>query len=130
MIRKYNCASDEEKLMTLIRNQGDEWKCYWGDEVNLLYRENLKKSIVYVAVEKDEIVGYSRSIEDFGFYVYVCDLLVEKSHRGKHLGDKLMQIIYEEFKNYIVFVMSDVDEYYRTLGYRKEGSIFQVGKTD
>lgn len=130
MIRKYDSTKDEEKLMQLIRNQGDDWDCYWGEKTSHLYRENLKQSIVYVAEEEGEIVGYSRSLEDPGFYVYVCDLLVEKSYRGKHLGNKLMQIIYQEFRHHIVYVMSDVDAYYQTLGYRKEGSIYQVNKPD
>jgi hypothetical protein len=44
--------------------------------------------------------------------VYIFDLLVKKSYRGQ--------------QNQPVYVMSDVDPYYEKLGYRREGSIFEV----
>jgi hypothetical protein len=37
-----------------------------------------------------------------------------------------MECIYEDYPEQIVYVMSDVDKYYDKLGYRCEGSIFEV----
>jgi len=39
-----------------------------------------------------------------------------------------MECIYEDYPDRIVFVMSDIDEYYKKLGYKREGSIFEVTK--
>ena len=39
-----------------------------------------------------------------------------------------MKCIYEDYPERIVFVMSDIDEYYKKLGYKREGSIFEVTK--
>ena len=125
-IKRYNKITDENKVMELLKSQGEEWVCYWAEDVCEKYKKSLEKAITYVAYEGDTLCGYSRSIDDFGFYIYVCDLLVMPKHRGKNIGRKLMECIYKDFPNQIVYVMSDVDEYYRKLGYRKEGSVFEV----
>ena len=39
-----------------------------------------------------------------------------------------MECIYTDYPNHIVYVMSDVDEYYKKLGFKREGSIYQVTK--
>jgi predicted N-acetyltransferase YhbS len=57
---------------------------------------------------------------------YVYDLLVRKSYRGNQIGKNLMERMCQGFPNQPVYVMSDVDPYYEKLGYRKEGSIFEV----
>lgn len=73
-----------------------------------------------------DLCAYSRSINDFGFYIYVCDLLVKPKYRGKNIGKKLMECILNDFPNQLVYVMSDVDQYYMSLGYKREGTIFEV----
>jgi len=40
-----------------------------------------------------------------------------------------MQCIYSDYPNQIVYVMSDIDEYYKKQGYKYEGSIFVVTDT-
>lgn len=127
-IRVYSEADDEDKVMKIIENEGEEWQCYSSDNNSEKYRTALKNSITYVAYEGNVLCGYSRSINDCGFYIYVCDLLVTAGHRGKNIGRKLMECIYADYPNQIVYVMSDVDEYYNKLGYKREGSIFQVSR--
>jgi GNAT superfamily N-acetyltransferase len=127
-IKAYNRGRDEEKLMELIKNEGEAWSCYWADDVADKYKAALAKSITYVAYEGDVLCGYSRSIDDCGFYIYVCDLLVMREHRGKNIGRRLMECLDEDYPDQIVFVMSDVDVYYEKQGYRREGSIFEVTK--
>lgn len=126
MIRKYCKEDDEEKLMKLLENEGEEWSCYWAKDVADKYQAALANSITYVVYEGDILCGYSRSLDDCGFYIYVCDLLVMKEQRGKGIGRELMECIYKDYPDQIVFVMSDVDEYYKKLGYRREGSVYQV----
>jgi GNAT superfamily N-acetyltransferase len=126
IIKRYVKNEDEEKLMDLIRNEGEEWSCYWADEFSEKYKAALADSITYVAYEGDVLCGYLRSLNDCGFYIYVCDLLVLPKHRGKNIGKKLMKRIYEDYPEQIVYVMSDLDEYYKKLGFRREGSIFMI----
>jgi ribosomal protein S18 acetylase RimI-like enzyme len=125
LIRKYT-KLDEKAVMALITQEGEEWACYYDDEHQEAYKKNLEKSITYLAIDQDKVVGYARAIEDYGFYIYVCDLLVSKSYRGNHIGKQLMESFYEDYPNLTVFVMSDVDAYYQTLGYHQEGHIFEV----
>ena len=125
-IRAYNKDEDEDKLMKMIEDEGEEWLCYFADDVSDKYKLALDNSITYVAYEGEVLCGYSRSIDDCGFYIYVCDLLVMPRYRGRNIGRKLMECIYTDYPDHIVYVMSDVDEYYKKQGYKYEGSIFQV----
>ena len=126
-IRAYRKADDEDKIMKMIEREGEGWECYSAENVSAKYKTALENSITYVAYEDDVLCGYSRSINDCGFYIYVCDLLVLPEYRGKSIGRKLMECLYVDYPDYVVYVMSDVDEYYRKQGYRREGSIFEVG---
>ena len=92
-IRRYNKERDEDKLMQLLIDEGTDWSCYWADGYSDKYKAALQNSITYVAYEGDVLCGFSRSIDDCGFYTYVCDLLVDKKHRGKNIGRQLMQCI-------------------------------------
>ena len=124
-IRRYNAASDSEKILELMRSEED-WSFYLKDQVIEKYLLSLANSITYVACHEDELVGYSRSIDDFDTYIYVCDLLVHKQHRGQAIGKQLLDCLSKEFPKHEIFVMSDVDLYYEKLGYLREGSLFKV----
>ena len=121
-IKKYNPSKDYLKLLEIIKSEGEEWKDYFDSK----YERVLAQSITYVAYVDDEPCGYSRSIDDNGLYIWVIDLLVDKRFRGHSIGRKLMECILTDYTNQDVFVMSDVDDYYTKIGYKKEGSIFKI----
>ena len=123
-IREYNKITDENKLMKMIDDE-DGWD-YANKNLSEKYKAALETSITYVAYQDDILCGYSRSLNDFGEYIYVCDLLVMPAYRGKEIGRKLMECIYKDYPNQIVYVMSDVDEYYEKVDYKRIGSIFEV----
>ncbi len=125
-IREYDPITDDEKLMALIKSEGEEWQRYYNADNQDQYKTALKASITYVAYNDDELCGYARSINDFNFYTWVVDLLVYHKYRGNSIGKKLLEHIYSNFPEQEVFVMSDVDEYYQKLGYLRVGSIFTV----
>lgn len=124
MIRKYDKIADESNLMKMIANE-EGWD-YADDNLADKYKHALEASITYVAYEGDVLKGYSRSINDFGLYIYVCDLLVTPDFRGKGVGRKLIECIYNHYPNSTVYVMSGVDGYYEKLNYKRAGSIFEV----
>jgi len=128
-IRRYHRCDDEDKLIALLLGEGDDWSCYTAGSAAEKFKAALEASITYVAYEGETLCGYSRSFNDCGLYIYVCDLLVAPKHRGKEIGRKLMECIYGEFPNCTVYVMSDVDGYYTKLGYHREGSVFEVSKS-
>jgi N-acetylglutamate synthase-like GNAT family acetyltransferase len=121
LIRKYQ-SNDYYDIINLLETEGDEWQDYLKPD----YKTNLEKSITYVAVVDGIVRGYSRSLNDFNQFVWVIDLLVHKNFRGHSIGKQLLECICIEYPKIEVFVLSDVDEYYQKLGYKKEGSIFKV----
>jgi ribosomal protein S18 acetylase RimI-like enzyme len=124
-IRKYSKA-DESLLFDLLIAEGDEWSDYYGVAGRAKYIKALESSITYVAWDGTLVCGYVRCREDDGFGVYIYDLLVRKTHRGRQIGKSLIEWVCQNFQDQPVYVMSDVDRYYEKLGYRREGSIFEV----
>jgi len=102
---------------------------YAIDSMAEKYKLALESSVTYVAYQGGVLCGYSRSMNDCGFYIYVCNLLVKPAFRGKETGRKLMECIYKDNPDRVVYVMSDVDGYYEKVGYQREGSVFKIPKT-
>jgi len=73
-IRLYNKAEDEAELMEMIENE-EGWT-YSEAHMSERYRRALESSITYVAYENGVMCGYSRSLEDSGFYYIVIPALV------------------------------------------------------
>lgn len=121
-IKKYNPSAEYDKLFEIIKSEGEEWKDY----LDAKYKVVLEQSITYVAYVDNVLCGYSRSINDNGLYIWIIDLLVDEKYRGYSIGRKLMECLLTDYQNQDVYVMSDVDEYYNKLGYKKEGSIFKI----
>src|SRR5574344_1125249 len=126
IIRRYNKATDESKVMQMISEE-EGWD-YANENLAEKYKVALETSITYVACQDDVLCGYSRSLYDFGEYIYVCDLLVMPAYRGKGVGRKLMECLHQDYPHQEVYVMSGVDEYYAKLGYKRIGSIFEVSR--
>lgn len=126
-IRRYRKA-DEPLLFDLLIDEGDDWRDYHGPGGRSKYIKALKSSVTYIAYDENLVCGFVRCREDDGFGVYIYDLLVRKSYRGRHIGKSLMERVCQDFPDQPVYVMSDVDPYYEKLGYRREGSIFEVTK--
>ncbi len=129
-IRLYSKADDEALLFEMMKQEEEEWICYYGDAAAENYRRALDNSIVYVAYEGGLLCGYARIRNDDGFGIYVYDLLVNKEYRGRRTGRKLIERVCRDYPEDIVYIMSDVDGYYEKQGYRKEGSIFEVKSSD
>ena len=122
-IRRYS-KYKESQFFQFLEKEGEEWSCYYAPKNRDRYALNLEKSISYLLYKDKEIIGYIRALEDFGFYIYICDLLVDKDHRGHGYGNKMMEHIKSIYPNHDIYVMSDIDPYYEKQGYKKEGSVF------
>lgn len=124
-IRLYN-EKDENEFFSLIEREGQEWKDYWKGAGKEKYKVALASSIVYLLFNDEQICGFIRCRDDNGFGLYVYDLLVDKRFRGNEYGRRLMEKVCDEYPNETVYVMSDVDTYYKKLGYEAAGTIFIV----
>lgn len=124
-IKRYS-KSDEELLFDLLIEEGEDWRNYHGSACRSKYIRALNNSITYVACDDSMVCGYMRCREDDGFGIYVYDLLVRKSHRGRQIGKSLVKQVCQDFPGQPVYVMSDVDPYYEKLGFQRVGSVFEV----
>lgn len=115
----------KKALFTMMEREGPEWEEYYKIKREQ-YRKVLEASITYLAFDEDVLCGYIRCRDDDGFGIYIYDLLVDKKYRGRSYGKMLMDHVCVEFPDDTVYVMSDVDEYYKKQGYSREGSIFIV----
>lgn len=123
-IRPYNKEMDESNVMGIILNE-EGWD-YANEEMREKYALALEKSITFVAYSENELCGYCRSLNDFGMYIWVCDLLVAQLHRGQNIGRQLMECLYDRFPDSVVYVMSGADKFYEKIGYSRKGSVFLV----
>jgi GNAT superfamily N-acetyltransferase len=82
--------------------------------------------MTYLLFKDAELVAYIRAIEDMGYAIYICDLLVDQHHRGHGFGKMLIEHVKSLYPMYEIYVMSDVDPYYIKQGYKKIGSIFEI----
>jgi GNAT superfamily N-acetyltransferase len=128
IIEKYDYKKHELELINMLLQEGKEWGCYTTKDVIEKYKQALTNSITYIAIEDNKVVGYSRSIDDNGFYIYICDLLVDKNYRNKGIGKYLVEQLCVDYPSYTTYVMSDADGFYIKKGYHREGSIFEVRK--
>lgn len=124
-IKKYS-EEDEAKLFEVIRSEGEDWECYYGETGIEMYKQALKNSLTYVACEGEVVCGYARCRDDDSFGVYIYDLLVQKEYRGHSVGRKLLERVWADYPEAFVYVLSGADGYYEKLGYHREGSIFAV----
>ena len=125
-IKRYEKA-DEAALFDLIRSEGEEWGDYSRDEKAVAkYANALNNCIVYVGYDGDTLCGFIRARDDYGYGIYIFDLLVHQKYRGHSYGKRLIEQICKDYSG-TIYVMSDVDEYYAKQGYKKiEGRILIV----
>lgn len=124
-IKNYR-ETDWGQLLELIQREGDEWSDYTSEATRDAYSEAVRDSETFIAFEENQLVGFCRCRVDGIFGVYIYDLLVDQPHRGRKIAQQLMEHVCSSFSEQIVYVMSDVDDFYAGKGYRKEGSIFEV----
>ena len=122
-IRRYT-KQDEQQLFEMLEREGEEWIDSWGEAGKPTYLKALEQSTTYVVIEENVIVGFARCI---GLaWIYIDDLLVDRTYRGREFGRLLIETVCEDHPDKEVYVMSDEDGYYLKLGYEKVGTIFSV----
>lgn len=87
------------------------------------YSKEYENELMALIEAEGKVCGYSRSLKD-ALFIYICDLLVNEKFRGYGLGNRLMQCLKTEYPSYPIYVVSGNDEYYQTIGAKKEGSVY------
>lgn len=74
------------------------WSAYLGDDEKL--KNAIKNSLLTLAyMDGDELLGFVRCVGDAEHVVLVQDLVVKKDYRRKGLAKKLMNEVFEKYKD-------------------------------
>lgn len=124
-IRKLT-EQDQPLLLDLLKSAGSDWAVYSQPEFWPKYLLALTASVTYIVIADNHCIAYIRCRDDAGFGIYIYDLLVSPAARGQQIGKTLISYVKDQFPHSDIYVMSDVDDYYTKMGYKKIGSIFQI----
>ena len=103
-------------------------KSYWAPlrprEITEL---SIKNSICYGVYHNSEQIGYARVVTDFATMFWLCDVIIDESHRGRGLGKMLVKCIVEsdDLKGKLgILVTRDAHELYAKHGFIRDAQSF------
>lgn len=88
-ISRDNSLIDRAKVIRFLKDESYWAKSRSNDQINT----SIDNSLCFVVIEESEMIGFARVITDFGVFAYLADVYIDKKHRGKGLGKKLMDEI-------------------------------------
>jgi len=128
MLNSYTISDDKTKL------QIDEIKklmeqTYWAKKRSKeICAKAIEHSTCYGVYDQNEIqIGFARVLTDYTTTFYLCDVIIDKEHRGKGLGKRLIKHITEgeDFMDlYGLLVTSNAHRFYEPLGFKRDSRIF------
>ncbi len=105
---------------------------YWASERSKeLIEKTIMNSFCYGVYQEEEMVGFARVVSDCATMGWICDVYIDKRHRGKGLGKKLIVCILEtpEFENIrCSLVTRDAHALYEQFGFERVESRFMSRK--
>ena len=116
-----------EQLHNLYKN---EWWC--KTRTLKQSQEVVKNSSLIFAIidENDNLLAFCRVISDFIFKAFIFDVIVAKEHRGKGLGDMLINAVIKHPKlvgveSIELYCLPQMEVFYSKYGFKKlEGIVF------
>jgi len=126
--KEYCIFKDKSKLqIESIKNLMKQ--TYWApDRSEETIVKAIQNSLCYGVFDNyNNQVGFARVITDYSTTYYVCDVIIDKSHRGKGLGKLMIEFITEDndFKNlYGILLTSDAHGLYQQYGFERETETF------
>lgn len=79
---------DKEKICILLKD------CFWSRNIPIEYVNRfIIHSLCFGIYQKKDnsLIGFGRVISDYTTYAYVCDIVIDSSHRKKGLGNLLIK---------------------------------------
>lgn len=70
---------------------------YWASEIpEDIVRRSMEHSLCFGLLAPDgALVGFARAVTDRATFAYLCDVFIAEGHRGRGLGDWLVQCVLE-----------------------------------
>ncbi len=120
--------SNNKALLSLEKVHAFLSESYWA---NTLTKDIIHKSInnsecfgIYLG---DQQVGFARIVTDYSVMYWLCDVYIDKLHRKKGLGNKLIEAIvhHEELKDLTgILTTRDAHALYEKYGFVKDTDRF------
>jgi ribosomal protein S18 acetylase RimI-like enzyme len=123
-ISRYKQEHENAILAAIKKDPG--WDIFTNDDAIDNYRNSLKASATYVCHENGEFCGYVKALLDDEFAIYISELYVMPKWRNRKIGRSLLERVKIDFSNLTVYALSDEDAYYKKIGYKKTGSVFEL----
>jgi ribosomal protein S18 acetylase RimI-like enzyme len=123
-IRRYR-IEDEDALIQAIKAAPD-WQMFTNDKAIDTYKRRLSESTTYVCYAGETFAGYVRALLDDDLAIYISELFVVPAWRNRAIGRRLIGRVRADFDHLVVYVLSDEDLFYRRLGFKRIGSVFEV----
>ncbi len=95
---------------------------YWANQRPLeIIQKSLENSLVYVVFYENQPIAMLRLITDYATFAYLCDVLVDESHRAKGISKWMLAEAFDhpEIKNLrrICLMTQDAQGLYRQFGF-------------
>jgi GNAT superfamily N-acetyltransferase len=127
--KEYVISSDKS-LLSIDRICYLLSQSYWANtRTKEKIEQSIENSICYGIYQNSIQVGFARVVTDFATMYWLCDVIIDKEHRGKGLGKKLISLIANsgELKGLRgILRTKDAHGLYEQHGYIKDGEHFMV----
>lgn len=134
---EYTVSTDPSRL-DLAEVHAFLTTCYWSPGIS---REMVERavagSLCFGLYHGEAQVGFARVITDGATFAYLCDVYVLEAHRGRGLGEWLMQVVLEhpdlQGLRRFVLVTRDAHGLYQRLGFAalaRPGSYMEIHRPD
>ena len=121
MIIRPASTNDFQAIYALY--QTEKWMSFTEEKVTSLFSTNLSH---YVVVEENQkILGFARYLTDEVMTTFLAEIIIDKSYRGKGLGQRLIEDIHKKYPLTRIELISEVDGFYQTVGFKPVGTGFR-----
>lgn len=108
--------SDVGLIFDLYHEEG--WNSFSKSKI----AELLEKSIYLVVTEDEKIIAVARYLTDGIMTTFLAEILVSQAFRCQGLGKMLIEEIRKQTDGTRLELISEADEFYEHLGFRKVGT--------
>lgn len=128
MNKNYYISSDKNQLqLENIKHLFSQ--SYWANTRPIsIIKKSIENSLCYgVFTNTGTQIGFARVITDYSTTFYLCDVIIDRHHRGLGLGSSLIESIVNDsrFENlHGILATSDAHGLYSKFGFKKNNDIF------
>jgi len=101
---------------------------YWAvNRPRSVIEQSIARSLVLGAYWRGALVGYARAVTDGCTFAWICDVVIDETHRGTGLGKALVEMLitHPEIANTRQLLATrDAHTLYERFGFERSGDVF------